>query len=89
MQRRLQPPRTYPKGCAGIVNEKLTIGQVLFELLASPVIQMREWHLVRLASRKLQSTAIGEDRRQLAVNCKWEGSVLPNVGENWRYALSP
>ena len=26
-----------------------------------------------------KSTAIGENRRQFAVNCKWEGSVLPNA----------
>ena len=62
----LQLPRTLPAGCAGIVNEKLTTGQVSFELLASPVIQMREWHLVWHASRKLQATAIGENHRQLA-----------------------
>jgi hypothetical protein len=36
-------------------------------------------NLVWQASRKSQSTAIGENRRQFAVNCKWEGSMLPNA----------
>jgi hypothetical protein len=38
-------------------------------------------NLVWQESRKFQPTAIGENHRQFAANCKWEGSLLPNAAE--------
>ena len=66
--------------------------------VANPVAS---WHrannLVGQAPRKLQSTAIGENRRSFAINCKWKGSccrtrrrrsavraIAPTVGRNVR-----